>query len=213
MSNETAEAQAEALAREKMRNMLRNGEPFKVDQNGKIIPANTPTAQNAIDIPKGTMAGFYWYENDIELFNGEKLAMSEYFPHFQMGKFENGKLYWYGSLSPGLYRSHKPWFVQAIYQHNHPNNSSYGGSVRVYAIDPDLEEWKKENNNIWIPHTLTDEAGHLYLCTANPDDVKTGSVVTSAASSLAWAVKWISAFELWIDGLLSTEEFGEHRHI
>jgi hypothetical protein len=214
MSDSTAEAQAEAQARKKMAEMLRRGDKVKVDQNGNILPADASASQNAINIPKGTLAaGFYWYENDIELLNGEKIAMSKHFPQFQLGKLDDGKLYWFGSLSPGLFKRHKPWFVWAVYQHNHPNNSSYGGSVRVYSLDPDLEEFRRQNNNIFIPHTLSDDAGHIYLCTANPEDVQAGSVVTTAASSLAWAVKWIAAFELWVEGELSTEEFGQHRGI
>ena len=159
------------------------------------------------------MTSFYWYERDAELFEGEKLAMAKYFPQFQLGKLDNGKLYWIGSLLPGLFQSNKPWCVQAVYQHNHPDNSNYGGSVRIYAIDPDLEEIKTKSSIGHIPHTLSDEEGHIYLCTANTSDIKIGAVVTSAASSLGWAVKWISSFELWVAGDLSPEEFGSHGRI
>jgi hypothetical protein len=153
---------------------------------------------------------FYWYENDIELLNGEKDAMSQFFPQFQIGKLSNGKLYWVGSLSPGLYKINKPWYVQAVYQHNHPDNSSYAGSVRVYCIDPDLEEFTK-NSGLYIPHTLRDEADSIYICTAGPEHIEAGPIVTSAAVSLSWAVKWIAAFELWVAGELATEDFKAHK--
>jgi hypothetical protein len=32
-----------------------------------------------------------------------------------------------------------------------------------------------------------------------------------AASALAWASKWIAAFELWMLGDLSTDQFAGHR--
>ena len=167
-----------------------------------------------ITIPCGDLStSFYWYDRDRELLEGEKLAMAKYFPHFQLGKLDNGKLYWVGTLAPGLYSVNKPWYVQAVYQHNHPDNSSYGGSVRIYTIEPSLEQILETTNIGYIPHTLRDEDSHIYLCTANPNDVKTGSVITSAASSLAWAVKWISSFELWVGGEMTREEFGAHGRI
>jgi hypothetical protein len=203
--NETSEAQAEAQARKQMAEMLRKGEKLKVGAGGKIEPANDSTG---IEIPPGKLAAFHWYENDLELFNLEKTAMARFYPQFQMGKFPNGKLYWLGSLSPGLFRHNKPWLMQAVYQNNHPNNSSYGGSIRIYALDPDLDEISQKFG--YIPHTLRDEAGKIYLCTANMDDVRADSVVTTAASSLGWAVKWISSYELWVNGEMSKEEFGRH---
>ena len=150
------------------------------------------------------MAAFYWYENDVELFTGEKHAMNKFFPRFQLQKLKNGKLSWIGSLSP----EKKTWFIQAVYQHNHPDNSSYGGSIRVYTIDPDLDELQRRKGN--IPHILRDDVGHLYLCTARMKDIKAGHVVTSAASSIAWAAKWISAYELWEEGILSDTDFRQH---
>jgi hypothetical protein len=63
---------------------------------------------------------------------------------------------------------------------------------------------------ISIPHLLRDHDGHVYLCTARPEDVKAGNIVTSAASSLAWAIKWISSFELYLAGDLSLTDFGAH---
>jgi len=135
--------------------------------------------------------------------------MRRYFPHFQLSKLDDGRLYWYGNLKTDL-RSGGQWYIQAIYENNHPNNSNYGGSVKVYSIEPDLEEIQNEIGET-IPHLLRDSGGHLYLCTARPEDVRAGNVVTSAASSLAWAVKWISAFELWMAGDLKSSEFSDHR--
>jgi len=150
------------------------------------------------------MAAFYWYERDAELLNGEKMAMNKFFPNFQLQKLNNGKLSWFGSLTPGK----RTWYLQAVYQHNHPCNSTYGGSVRIYMIDPDLDILQNRKGS--IPHVLCDEVGHLYICTARMEDIKAGNIVTTAASSIAWAVKWISAFELWEEGFLSSKDFYGH---
>jgi hypothetical protein len=177
------------------------------------MPVDAPNSKGGISIPEGTlrMASFYWYERDAELLEGEKLAMKKFFPNFQFGKLSNGKLYWYGTLSPGLFKDNTPWDIQAVYQHNHPDNSSennnyFGGSVRIYSLDPNLDNF--ENSYGRLPHTLHDEEGHVYLCTAGDKDVKTGQVVTSAASSISWAVKWISGFEMWVAGELP--DFPQH---
>jgi hypothetical protein len=157
---------------------------------------------------------FYWYERDADLLNEEKAVMAGYFSQFQMGKLPNGKLYWIGELMPGLYSVNKPWKVQAIYQHNHPSStgpdgSPFAGSVRVYSIIPNLDEMVRETG-LLIPHTLRDEAGSIYMCTSGKEHINVGEINTSAASHLAWAVKWISAYELWVAGELSTEEFSGH---
>ena len=54
MSNERADA--EALARERIRDMLKKGEKIKVDSAGKLVPANAPACENAINVPEGELA-------------------------------------------------------------------------------------------------------------------------------------------------------------
>ena len=54
--------------------------------------------------------------------------------------------------------------------------------------------------------------GELSICTVEPDSFRsTRKRSSTAASSLAWAAKWIAAFELWMLGTLSTSEFAGHR--
>ena len=121
---------------------------------------------------------------------------------------DNGKLYWIGKIKTDLLPGGH-WYLQAVYDHNHPKNNTYGGSVKVYSIEPDIEEIQdelKEN----IPHILRDTGENIYICTARPEDILAGDVVTSAASSLSWATKWIAAFELWMNGDLTTYEFEGH---
>ena len=43
-----------------------------------------------------------------------------------------------------------------------------------------------------------------------PFNIKTGKETTSAASVIAWAVKWLMSFELVLTGDLSQEQFNTH---
>lgn len=176
-------------------------------RSGKLKKAISE--HTTIVIPQGKLAAsFYWYERDPELLRSEIQVMQNFFPQFTLGKLEDGRLCWVGTLTPKNVRKNAKWYLQAIYDHNHPNNSTYGGSIKVYSIEPDLEKIYRDIGA--IPHLVRDAAGHLYLCTARPQDVKVGQISTSAASALSWAAKWITTFELWIAGVISTAEFGGH---
>jgi hypothetical protein len=204
-----------AQERAKLRKMLTSGQKVKVTPGGKIVdPKDSAesSTQNAITIPPGKLASFYWYENNTALLTEEKRAMSKFFPQFELAKLTDGRLYWHGYVDPGLYPDSTAWYLQAIYDHNHPHNKSYGGSVKVYSIQPDLDVMVRQAK-IPIPHLLRDHDGHVYLCTARPEDIKAGNIATSAASSLAWAMKWISSFELYLAGDLALEVFGAHGSI
>jgi len=114
-----------------------------------------------------------------------------------------------GMVTPTDMRPGAQWIIQVVYDHNHPNNSTYGGSIKIYCIDPDLAEISKKLGES-IPHTLRDSAGNPYLCTASPGDIRVGNVNTSAASALSWAIKWIHVFEMWLAGDVSTAQFRDH---
>ena len=156
------------------------------------------------------MASFYWYERNPELLEAEKAAMQQFFPQFKLQTLEDGRLYWVGTLNPRG-KAGGTWTLMAIYQHDHPNNNdANGSSVRIYSIKPDLDELYRAAGA--LPHVIFDEAQHLYMCTTDNDYVKEGPQpdkaqyeATSAASSLAWAAKWIFIIEEWLEGELPTE--------
>ncbi|MBM6942563.1 hypothetical protein [Collinsella intestinalis] len=157
------------------------------------------------------MASFYWYERNPELLQAEKSAMQQFFPHFKLQTLDDGRLYWVGTLNPRG-KAGGTWTLMAIYQHDHPNNDArYGSSVRIYSIKPDLDELCRAAGS--LPHVLVDEANHYYMCTSDRQYVKEGLhgdkkeyEATSAASSLAWAAKWIFIVEEWLEGELPTRE-------
>lgn len=206
-----ASAEEEAARRRReIREKLLRGEEIKVTQQGNVVGPNEPTPnQPVISVPPGKLASFYWYERDPELLQGEIQAMRRYFPQFQLEKLSNGQLTWFGRIRPHQVRQGAVWVLQVIYANDHPNNNTYGGSIKVYSIEPDLDAISRQLNG--IPHTLRDSKGNIYLCTARPEDVQTGRVVTTAASAISWAVKWIHAFELWMAGDLSTQDFAGHK--
>jgi hypothetical protein len=151
------------------------------------------------------MTSIYWYEKDPELLEAEKTAMRKYLPHFKLAKLDDGRLYWYGKMRPSRTEG-REWTLMAIYAHNHPSNNTFGGSIRVYSVEPDLNELYAQKGR--LPHVLRDTEGDLYMCTARREDFNASQTISSsAASSLAWAGKWIFAVELWLDGLQGDEIF------
>ena len=137
----------------------------------------------------------------------EKAAMNHAFPGFALDKLDDGRLAWVGSLNIGILGDNE-WHIMAVYNNNHPEQVM-GSSVRVYLIQPDIDELIKDLG--WKPfHLLPDSNNQYYLCTAEAGNIKTGKETTSAASVIAWAVKWLMAFELVLTGDLSQEQFNTH---
>jgi len=193
-------------ARKKLAEKLKKGEKVTIKKDGEIDADGK--SGNDIEIPKGKLA-YQWYEHDKELLQEEKRAMARFFPDFRLDKLDDGRLYWYGYVKPGVLNPDEKWYLQVIYQNNHPDNSTYGGSIRVYSIEPDLNKMFNEIGG--IPHTLIDEHNNKYICTARKTDfIATAQESHSAASAIAWAVKWITVFELWLDGKVTTQEFQAH---
>lgn len=180
----------------------------------------TPINLGTITIPRGKLAvALQWYEKDPSLLVAEKAAMAKAFPHFQLEQIGDGRLAWTGTLTPGIWKgfwaaeddfsARQTWEVMAIYENNHPNQQM-GSSVKVFLLYPTIDIVIKEIG--WRPyHLLHDPISNQdYLCTAQAEDVKVGETSTSAASVLAWAVKWLTAFELVMTGDLSKEDFNTH---
>ena len=201
-----------ARRRRELREKLLQGEQVRVKPDGSVRSNNERPSGNDLVIPPGKLANFYWYEKDKELLKMEKQAMAKHFPDFQLEKFNDGRLCWTGKVITNL-RPSGSWHLQVIYENNHPDASTYGGSIKVYSIHPDLANVERELG--FIPHTLKDSQQEIYICSSRQEDVRTKAQgnrgITTAASAMAWAVKWISGFELWMAGDLSTAEFSSHR--
>ncbi|MCR8912900.1 hypothetical protein NW211_12940 [Barnesiella sp. ET7] len=145
-----------------------------------------------------------WYEREPQLLEVEKEAMNHMFQGFTLDKLDDGRLVWVGSLNIGVLGDNE-WHIMAVYNNNHPS-PVMGGSVKVYVVEPDMEELMEELE--WCrSHLYRDSCGSLYLSLFFDTDMGNGTYVTSAASHIAMAVKWLTAFELVLTGDLSKEEF------
>ena len=187
----------------------RKREKVGVDESGSVQVSSSET-RDAIQVPPGQLAAsFYWYENDRELYQAEVEQMRRSFPRFTLQREDDGRLAWIGSITPGLLESdHRSYTLQVVYENDHPSTSTYGGSVKVYSIDPDLEEFTQIE---LLPHLLRDSQQQLYLCTNRTDDFRRGGDShASAASAVAWAVKWFAVFEMWLNGDVSKGDFSSH---
>lgn len=208
--------------RQELKRKLFEGAPIVIGNGGNvmnpIVPTGAPgqtTTTSSIIIPKGKLASLQWYEKQPHLLDMEKSSMAHFFPNFQLDKLNDGRLYWYGALDLGVFESKyklkKRYTVMAVYQNNHPHQEM-GSSVHVYLVNPEVEDIINECG-FRPSHLLTDSAGQIYLCTAEADDVKTGTTVTTAASVLAWATKWLMCYELVLTGELTPAKFNEHHGV
>lgn len=197
------------------RKLLEGGKiTLKKDGNATGVAGEVST----ISIPQGKLAT-QWYERDPKLLEAEKMAMTRAFSNFELGKLDDGRLYWIGSVTPGVYETkfgeRRTYNLMAVYQQNHPEQKM-GSSVFVYPLLPDAEELMEElyrKKGVYPSHILRDTNNQRYLCTAESSDVKAGNTVTTAASVIGWAVKWLLAFELVLTGDLPAEKFNQHHGI
>lgn len=167
------------------------------------------------------MAGFYWYQNNPQLYQTEVMAMQKFFPQFKIQQLQDGsgRLYWRGKVQPipgGIV-----WDLMLIYENDHPKSQGYGGSVRILPISPRLkdvanqmmpilletygtmENLKKHDLQLGLPHVYHAGFGReeeYFICTADPKYFKSGQTSTSAASALSWACKWMMLCEMWMNG-------------
>ena len=173
--------------------------------------------------------GFYWYQNDPDLYQAEVMAMRKFFPSFTINQLQDGsgRLYWRGKVQPGG-KDGMVWDLMLIYKNDHPNAMNYGGSIQILPISPRLKDLAERimpsvletYNGNWdvirakglqlgLPHVYHDNFGRneeYFICTADPKYFKAGqNRSTSAASALSWACKWIVLCEMWINGEISDD--------
>ena len=86
--------------REALKKKLLEGGKITLKKDGSVT--DDKGENSTISIPKGKLAG-QWYENDPALLEAEKAAMHKCFPGFTLDKLDDGRLYWIGKLTPGIY--------------------------------------------------------------------------------------------------------------
>ena len=203
-----------AAKRAELKRKLLEGGKITLKKDGGATGGSGESS--SISIPGGKLAA-QWYERDPELLEMERAAMARAFNGFELTKLDDGRLCWIGDVTPGVYetkygiQNRKTYTLMAVYQNNHPNQQM-GSSVFVYPLLPDVQDLI-DFCGFRPSHLLVDSAGQNYLCTAESTDVKVGKTVTTAASVLAWAIKWLTAYELVLTGDLAKEDFNRHHGI
>lgn len=109
-----------------------------------------------------------------------------------------------------------------VYDNDHPQ-ARYGSSVKAYLLNPTVDHLQDIVNRTSgvspknIPHLLRDGNGELYLCSADTRDVSTSldskGGITSAATSLRFALRWINIFELGLIDPVTWGKFQRHGEI
>ena len=212
-----SDADAVAARRRALAEALRSGDDVVVTPSGEVEFKDEAEehGHTAIQVPDGKLASrFYWYQNDPDLLDAEKMAMAKFFPAFKLYQLEDGsgRLYWRGKVQP-TGKGGGVWDLMLIYKSTHPSaeEGEFGGSVQILPIKPRLkdiaDQLPKDPNKglgLGLPHIYRSNFGRneeYFICTADPKHFKAGqSHSTSAASALAWACKWIILCEMWLNG-------------
>ena len=200
-----SEQDAAAKIREELAKKLREGKPIEVGSDGNVTDKD---GQAKLQTQPGKLAYGQWYETDPQRLRDEIDVMNQMFPGFKLYKKNDGRYYWHGKLRIGVIPNGWEWEIAAIYNNDHPNQIM-GGSVRVVLLNPDIQT--VINSLGWRPHHLLyDPNDGTYLCTTRAQDIHVGPYYdyeTTAAQTITWAVKWLTALELVMTGDLSKELF------
>lgn len=178
-------------------------------------------------VPKTVVSAGQWYESNPDLLIAEKAAMYDF--QGNKAKFRilnDGRACWLVHCQPSIAERDKRYCraydIALIYDNDHPQ-ARYGSSVKAYLLNPTVDQLQDIVNRTRgvspknIPHLLRDGNGELYLCSADTKDVSTNldsaGGITSAATSLRFALRWINIFELGLIDPVTWGKFQRHGEI
>ncbi len=145
----------------------------------------------------------YNYEPEI-------VAMKCFFPYSNHQLLEDGRHSWDVIAKPMGDKGPK-YHLMAVCDHNHPHNNTYGGSVKVYCLNPDLDEISKKINKR-LPHVLRDQWGNPYICTGKKENFHSGQkkandhqLVSTVAHAIGRAIGFTYALQCYMDGVIGDE--------
>ena len=187
-------------------NAIVNDAELEVDRYGTIRNASANSGLQGTDatgISQGDFAA-QWYEKNLKLYQLEKKLMNQRFPNAKELKLSNGNLAWQIKMNISRTDTFDPWTFLLVYMPDHPNNTGYGGSVKVIPLVPNLEQLQsrvKASKGKYfsatppVPHVVGIDT--KYLCTRAPNDIEDGNTtITTAVQVAAWAAEWALYFEL-----------------
>lgn len=201
-------------------------EPDDSDSDG-VGSRESRTSSNPKLVPKTVVSTSQWYESNPELLMAEKAAMYDF--QGNKAKFRilnDGRACWLVHCQPSIAGKDKRYCraydIALIYDSDHPQ-ARYGSSVKAYLLNPTVNQLQDIVNRTKgvspknIPHLLRDGNGELYLCSADTKDVSTNidstRGITSAATSLRFALRWINIFELGLIDPVTWGKFQRHGEI
>ena len=206
--------------------MRGEGEGANDDYDDEDDSYNESASDKPKIVPK-TVVSAQWYESDPDLLMAEKAAMYDYKGNrAKFGVMRDGRAYWQVRCQPAIAgkdkRNCRAYDIVLVYDNDHPQ-TRYGSSVKAYLIRPtiaDLQEIVNKTPGVSpknIPHILRDSSGELYLCSADTSNVSTSldssRGITSAATSLRFALRWINIFELGLLDPVTWMKFQGHGQI
>lgn len=191
------------ISRQMAQKLVEGKEEIVLGRNGD---ATHPDSQTGQIIQAGRLAAYQWYEQHPEMLVREKEAMAHFWPDFTLNTYKDGRLFWYGYISPGFLRGQK-WYVAALYNANFPT-PELGGALHVVPIKPTMREIENAVGSR-LHHVIRNTVDGDYICTTRTEDMYDlhDRMYTSAAQTLSWATKWFIALELVLKGDLSLAEF------
>lgn len=211
-------------------NEMRDGDEFEtedVDDEVEAYVDEPQASSNPKLVPKAVVSADQWYEKNPDLLTAEKAAMYDF--QGKRAKFcilKDGRACWLVHCQPSIAgrdkRYCRAYDIALIYDNDHPQ-ARYGSSVKAYLLNPTVDQLQDIVNRTSgvspknIPHLLRDGNGELYLCSVDPRDVSTSldsaGGITSAATSLRFALRWINIFELGLIDPVTWGKFQRHGEI
>lgn len=140
----------------------------------------------------------------------------------------DGRAHWTVYTNPAFIagngrRYRRRYVYGLVYDANHDHPSAqYGSDTHAYLLAPTFSELQmivnqSQVNPKTIPHLLRDSSGELYFCSTDSSDVGTSTNsargLTSAATSLTLAERWITVFELGMHDPKTWALFQQHGKI
>ena len=182
-------SQAEELDR--LRDNIKKRKTLVIKRGGIITskddPEIRPEEGNHTEVKPGSFAADrfsdQWYRKKPIIFQAEIEEMKKYYPDAEYGFLQSsGNMFWIVKLNiteSGIIPSLR---VMLMYDKDHPNATSYGGSVKCILLDPDL---------------LTENGSFVYLCTRQPDELTScRQSNTTAVQAAGLAADWYVTFLL-----------------
>ena len=185
----------------------KNGDLMSEKEAAKLKPEERKKYKQ---VPDTIVSAGQWYVERPDLMSMEIKAMRDFQgENAKLGYFNDGRAYWLVECQPSIAGKRRAmcrkYTILMVYDKNHPH-SAHGSSVKAYFLKPTIEDLQEIVNRTPgvspknIPHLIRDGNSELYMCSIDQNDTsgdKNSRIgITSAATSLRAAFKWINVFEL-----------------